>query len=60
MIFGGGGFYQHQDFIQNMEIANGLMEEAKKDMEDSMHPLDRQFATLGMEEITPCMFKGLC
>ena len=43
-----------------MKIANGLMEGAKEEVKKGGHLLDRQFAALGMEEMTPCMFKGLC
>ena len=34
-----------------MEIANSIMKEAKEDVEDLVHPLDRQFAGLGMAEM---------
>ena len=37
-----------------MEIANDIMKDAKEDVGDLVHPLDRQYAGLGMAEMTPC------
>ena len=37
-----------------MEIANGIMKEPKGDVGDLIHPLDRQYAGLGMAEMTHC------
>ena len=35
-----------------MDIANDIMKETKEEAGDIMHPLDRQFAKLGMDEMT--------
>jgi poly [ADP-ribose] polymerase len=40
--------------LTDMEVANGIMKEAKD--ADTIHQLDRQFQSLGMEEMTPCTF----
>lgn len=42
----------YRDHYQDMEIANDIMKEAKEDVGDLIHPLDRQYAGLGMAEMT--------
>lgn len=42
--------------LSDMEIANGIMKDAKTKAEQSIqtiHPLDRQYAGLGLQEMTP-------
>lgn len=39
--------------LSDMEIANEIMKEAKSCTGESMHSLDRQFAGLGLQEMTP-------
>lgn len=39
--------------LSDMSIAEGIMKDAKSDAEGSVHPLDRQYAGLGMAEMTP-------
>lgn len=38
--------------LTDMEVANNIMKEAKNT--DTVHPLDRQFQGLNMQEMTPC------
>lgn len=46
--------------LSNMEIANKIMKGSnKEDQGDAMHPLDRQFAGLGLTEMTPCKSLGI-
>lgn len=41
--------------LTDMEIANEILKGAKsKSTGDTVHPLDRQFAGLGLQEMTPC------
>lgn len=43
--------------LTDMEIANEILKGSKtKQTGDTVHPLDRQFAGLGMQEMTPCKF----
>lgn len=41
------------DSLSDMEIANALMKESKDDEGEAIHPLDRQYSRLGMQEMTP-------
>ena len=42
--------------LSDMSIAEEIMKEAKEDVTSIVHPLDRQYAGLGMAEMTPCRF----
>jgi poly [ADP-ribose] polymerase len=42
--------------LSDMSIAEEIMKDAKADVESAMHPLDRQYAGLGLAEMTPCEF----
>ena len=42
--------------LSDMSIADDIMKEAKEDSMSTLHPLDRQYALLGMAEMTPCRF----
>ena len=42
--------------LSDMSIAEEIMKEAKEDITSIVHPLDRQYAGLGMVEMTPCEF----
>ena len=39
--------------LSDMEIANNIMKEAKEDVSEHVHPLDRQYAGLNLKEMTP-------
>ena len=39
--------------LSDMEIANTIMKEAKEDVSELVHPLDRQYAGLNLKEMTP-------
>lgn len=42
--------------LSDMSIAEEIMKDAKADVASAMHPLDRQYAGLGLTEMTPCKF----
>ncbi len=41
--------------LSDMEIANEIMKESRDEEAESIHSLDRQFARLGLQEMTPRM-----
>ena len=45
--------------LSDMSIAQEIMKDAKGDVEGDIHPLDRQYAGLGMTEMTPCKLSRL-
>ncbi len=45
--------------LSDMEIAIEIMKEAKSGPGESVHSLDRQFAGLGLQEMTPGKWQGL-
>jgi len=44
--------------LSDMSIAQEIMKDAKGDAEGAVHPLDRQYAGLGMAEMTSCKLQG--
>jgi poly [ADP-ribose] polymerase len=40
--------------LSDMSIAEEIMKTAKEDVTSTVHPIDRQYAGLGMAEMTPC------
>ena len=43
-----------------MEISDKIMKEAKADVTELVHPLDRQYQGLGMTEMMDCKYRSCC
>src|SRR5204862_7768352 len=48
------------DALTDMGIANEILKDAKSSDAGDIHPLDRQFAGLDLDEMTPCERGIIC